>query len=199
MEKVLNLQEVQYKLFVDWLKICCNNNHVSKVLSSDIYDHFTLWCEIREKGNAWSRKKLSLMLKKQGFTLYKGTGGRRMIEGLSLLSKEEIMKNNETAFPGYEMQDNYGVISPEDSHLWLELFILASKKKRELCEVLQYVRNTGAKLVRNPKYGYIIQPVIGVYGWSSKEEYMRERKPLEKHRELLLKLLADLTKGASGR
>lgn len=122
-----------------------------------------------------------------------------MIEGLSLLSKEEIMKNNETAFPGYEMQDNYGVISPEDSRLWLELFILASKKNCELCEVLQYVRNTGAKLVRNPKYGYIIQPVIGVYGWSSKEEYMRERKPLEKHRELLLKLLADLAKGASGR
>lgn len=196
----LDNKEDLVSIFDEWFKICCVKNAEWRTLSADIYSNFCSWCEARYLiKSVFNKNQLSKKLMGEGFSLCRGTGGVRMISGFLILTKEEIMKNNETVFPGYEMQDNYGVISPEDSRLWLELFILASKKNCELCEVLQYVRNTGAKLVRNPKYGYIIQPVIGVYGWSSKEEYMRERKPLEKHRELLLKLLADLAKGASGR
>lgn len=197
MREKKDLSKLQYDLLVQWLKICCTIDDCHKVLSAETYEKFTSWCNAQGEGNFLSRKKFSSMLQDQGLILHKGSGGKRMIKGIIFLSKEEIMQNNKNMIPGYEMQDNYGVISPQDSRLWLELFIAASKKNRELCEVLQYIRNTGAKLVRNPKYGYIIKPVIGVYGWSSEQEYKRERKPLEKHRELLLKLLADLAKEAN--
>lgn len=95
--------------------------------------------------------------------------------------------------PGYVMHDKYACISPDDSSLWLTLFYLADKYvNTELCDILQYIRNTGAKLIRNPKYGYIIKPVIGKYGWEDMQEYERERRPLEKYRKEIIGLLAKL-------
>ena len=93
---------------------------------------------------------------------------------------------------GTEYIDRYE-FSPADSELWLQLFAMADAEIGEpLASVLQYIRNTGAILVESDRYGYIIKPVIGTEGWSSREEYEQERGMLNRHREKLLELLRRL-------
>ena len=95
---------------------------------------------------------------------------------------------------GIEYIDRYE-FHPADSELWLRLFHLADLEVGEpLASVLQYLRNTGAILVRSEQYGYRIEPVIGAEGWSDMAEYVRERGMLSKHREKLLELLRRLAK-----
>lgn len=190
--------ENQFQVFDDWLNICCVKDINVKTPTGELYFSFSLWCNIRYEFDLLSKNKFSILLQSRGFSLHKGTKGRRMIKGIALLSKEEIMANNDgNMIPGYEMKDNFACISPEDSRLWLEFFIMANEKSRELCEILQYIRNTGAKLVRNQTYGYIIRPVIGGFGWSSIEEYNREKKYLEKYKAVVVQLLKELAKGES--
>lgn len=196
MVKLDNRLKSQFEIFENWLNFCSIEDIVSKIPSAQIYENFTVWCELRGEANALSKIKLSSMLQGRGFTLHKGTAGQRMIKGIRLYSKEEIMANNNgNMIPGYEMKDNFACISPDDSRLWLELFIMADRKSRELCEILQYIRNTGAKMVRNPTYGYIIRPVIGAFGWSSMAEYEKEKKYLSKHKAVVVELLMELAKG----
>ena len=93
---------------------------------------------------------------------------------------------------GYEMKDDFGSVSPEDSELWLMLFYLAEKKSRDLCDRLQYIRNCGSKLVPNEKFGYVIKPVISPFAWKSQRQYEEERKCLNKYKDDVVKLLAAL-------
>ena len=79
-----------------------------------------------------------------------------------------------------------------DGPLWLELFIIADGFNQELAEILEYVRNVGAKLIQDNYYGFIIEPIVdpsGCYGWSSMEQYREERKWLVPHTDILLKSL----------
>ena len=93
---------------------------------------------------------------------------------------------------GTEYIDRYE-FHPADSELWIRLFHLADIEVGEpLASVLQYLRNTGAILVRSEQYGYRIDPVIGPEGWPSREVYEQERGMLSKHREKLLELLRRL-------
>ena len=77
---------------------------------------------------------------------------------------------------GYSFEDKYPY-SPNDSRLWLELFMIASSINHDMAVRLEYVRNTGAWLVANQQWGFIIQPVIdpaGVTGWTSLDHYNAE-------------------------
>lgn len=79
-----------------------------------------------------------------------------------------------------------------DGPLWLELFIIADKSSQELAQILEYVRNVGAKLIMDQYYGFIIEPIIdptGCYGWSSIEQYQQERRWLVPHTDILLQSL----------
>lgn len=99
---------------------------------------------------------------------------------------------------GYEMRDSFGAISPEDSKLWLAMFYLAEKHfGQDLCTRLQYIRNSGSRLVPNTKYGYSIQPVISAYGWESMAQYEKEKKCLNKYKDEVVKLLGVLAKKRS--
>ena len=90
---------------------------------------------------------------------------------------------------GTEYQDRYE-FSPGDSELSIKLFQWADTVAGErFAGMLQYIRNTGAVLVPNDRYGYIIKPVIGTQGWMSMEEYERERQPLIQYGEALIRLL----------
>lgn len=89
---------------------------------------------------------------------------------------------------GTVFRDDY-IYSPDDSNLWLNLFVEADKIDPNLSSVLMYIRNTGAKLIPNREYGYIIRPVIGSHGFHSQAEYDKEKKYLNKHRDKVVKLL----------
>lgn len=95
---------------------------------------------------------------------------------------------------GFTFHDDYN-LSPQDSELWMKLFVRAEKIDRELCSILMYVRNTGAKLIRSREYGYVIRPVIGVDGFSTQEEYEHERECLNPYRDEIIKLLQELKWG----
>ena len=58
--------------------------------------------------------------------------------------------------------------------------------------MLMYIRNTGAVLIKSAQYGYRIEPVIGPQGWSSREEYDRERAPLLKYQREIVEMLGGL-------
>lgn len=86
-------------------------------------------------------------------------------------------------------------ISPEDSELWLWLLTAAEKTDTELHARLFYIRGAGAKLERHATYGYSIKPIIdpeGKQGWTSLDEYQRERQCLVAYRNKLIELLRKL-------
>lgn len=84
--------------------------------------------------------------------------------------------------------DPYVNESPQDSQDWLDLFIVA-QKNRELYARLFYLRGAGTRLVRNRQWGYVFQPVIGVNGWKSMEEYNQEKQCLNMYRDEVVALL----------
>lgn len=78
---------------------------------------------------------------------------------------------------GYVFHDLYPH-SPQDSVLWLELFLIADNISRPLAERLVFFRAVGAWLVPDQQFGYVIQPIIdptGMNGWESIEQYNSER------------------------
>lgn len=92
---------------------------------------------------------------------------------------------------GVEYIDRY-TQHPADSELWLRLFQMADRVGEPLASMLMYLRNTGAILVPSTQYGYRIEPVIGAEGWSSREEYDRERAPLLKYQREIVEMLGKL-------
>jgi hypothetical protein len=95
---------------------------------------------------------------------------------------------------GYSYKDSYEY-SPNDSWLWLELFIITDKCNRELAKQLEIIRATGAIFIIDNHYGFIIQPVIdpaGQKGWKNIEQYNEERKYLMPYSNLLIESLKQL-------
>lgn len=95
---------------------------------------------------------------------------------------------------GYSYKDSYE-FSPNDSWLWIELFIITDKHNRELAKQLEIIRATGAILIINPQYGFVIQPVIdsnGQKGWKNVEQYNAERKYLMPYSNMLIESLKQL-------
>jgi len=97
--------------------------------------------------------------------------------------------------PGSDMgviyQDRYNYPN-NDSRLWLELFLIADKADRTLAEKLEYIRTTGAVLILDQQYGFKIQPVIGVNGWESINQYNQEREYLVGHMQTMIQSLGEL-------
>lgn len=93
------------------------------------------------------------------------------------------------SWPVETYPDHYADIHPADHDRWVQLMIMAALRNEELASVLCYLRGTGCTLEPSKKYGYVIQPVIGDKGWTSRAEYDREKQPLAKHGELLMELL----------
>lgn len=88
--------------------------------------------------------------------------------------------------------DTFYNVSPDDSDLWLELFMLADVYDPELAAILQYLRNTGTQLKPDSKWGYKLVPFIGDEGWSSMAEYKRESAALKPYRSQLIICLRKL-------
>lgn len=94
--------------------------------------------------------------------------------------------------------DPYANYSPDDHDLWLTLLQMAEGKNRELYARLFYLRGTGTKLVSNPQWGFVFQPVIGDDGWSSMEQYNQEKTCLNNYGQQVIELLRLLTSQLGG-
>ena len=88
--------------------------------------------------------------------------------------------------------DTFYTVSPDDSDLWLELFMLADVVDPELAGILQWLRNTGTLLKPDDKFGYRLVPWVGDEGWSSEVEYKRESAALKPYRSQLIICLRKL-------
>ena len=93
---------------------------------------------------------------------------------------------------GKSYQDRYYQYSPNDSRLWLELFAISDNHNRQVAQQLEIIRATGAWLILDQQYGFKIQPVIGVNGWESIEQYNQERQYLMQHMQVMIQSLGEL-------
>ena len=95
---------------------------------------------------------------------------------------------------GLAYQDLYP--SPQDSPLWLELFIIADQITPKLAEALEYIKTVGAILQFDQYYGFVIEPIVdprGANGWNSRTEYDHERESyLIPYTQQLIQTLGEL-------
>ena len=85
--------------------------------------------------------------------------------------------------------DPYADHSPDDHMQWLTLLQMAEYRSRELYARLFYLRGCGTKLIPNQQWGFIFQPVIGVNGWDSLEQYNQEITCLNDYGQQVIELL----------
>ena len=105
----------------------------------------------------------------------------------------EIMADDTGLWPD-EADDPGAEISPGDTHLWLILLREAKSLDIELWSKLAYLRGAGCRLEQGTK-GYVIRPIIdaeGKRGWTSVEEYDREKQCLEPYRQDVVRLLKEV-------
>ena len=99
-----------------------------------------------------------------------------------IVGQEAIITDIFSSIAQFEAYDTYREHSPDDSRLWLQLMVLAEKHSgKDLASILRYIRNTGAVLVADKRFGYVIKPVIGAHGFASREDWERERHYLLPH------------------
>lgn len=83
---------------------------------------------------------------------------------------------------GHTFRDLYPYY-PEDSNLWLELFIIADQvASSDFANRLEFIRHVGARLVPDQQFGFRIEPIIdlaGMKGWASREQYDQESRVLD--------------------
>lgn len=99
-----------------------------------------------------------------------------------------------TTFGGHTYADMYPH-SPNDSPLWLELFMLAAKVDVNLAKQFEIIRTTGAWLLLDQQYGFRIQPIIdpkGANGWTTMEQYNAERRYLMPYMNNVVEALREL-------
>ena len=88
--------------------------------------------------------------------------------------------------------DTFHDISPEDSDLWMDLFMMADEFDTELAWILHWLRITGTTLVEDKKFGYRLVPFVGDEGWQSEAEYKQESKALKPYASQLVMMLRRL-------
>lgn len=83
-----------------------------------------------------------------------------------------------------------------DSELWVQLLQLANEADSKLAGILHGFRCQGTILRKNPRWGYVLQPVINSkIGWSSQDDYNRQRaKWLDPYRQDIIKILGALAR-----
>lgn len=88
--------------------------------------------------------------------------------------------------------DTFYTVSPEDSDLWMDLFMYADILDPYFAGVLQYLRNTGTMLKPDERFKYKLVPWVGDEGWSSEAEYRKESVALKPYRTQLVMILRKL-------
>lgn len=103
-----------------------------------------------------------------------------------------VMTMNRSDVAAAIYTDTFYPVSPDDSDLWMDLFMYADKLDPDMAAILQYLRNSGTKLVKHNKWGYRLVPHVGPEGWESEEQYKREAEYLKPYRAQLVMMLKKL-------
>ena len=85
--------------------------------------------------------------------------------------------------------------SPDDTLLWVWLLFHAWEVDYELYARLYLLRGGGTRLVKHPRWGYVLAPVIAserTAGWQSLAEYESEKHCLDVYRKEIGELLQEL-------
>lgn len=103
-----------------------------------------------------------------------------------------VMTMNRSDVAAAIYKDTFYPVSPEDSDLWMELFMYADKLDPDMAAILQYLRNSGTRLVKHNKWGYRLVPYVGPEGWESEKQYKQEAEYLKPYRAQLVMMLKKL-------
>lgn len=93
---------------------------------------------------------------------------------------------------GTVISDPYQRWHPQDSDLWLNLLCKANGVSNELYAILDYLRGSGTILVKSPKFGYKLEPLINENAWQSIEQYQAESIYLKPYTKELIEILGGL-------
>ena len=77
---------------------------------------------------------------------------------------------------GYAYHDFYPY-SPEDSDLWLELFVITDRVNRDFTERLFLIRSRGTQLILDQQFGFRLQPIINPNDTSGWHERCNSNRP----------------------
>ena len=104
----------------------------------------------------------------------------------AMLEREELQTTD------YACVDPFVELSPEDSDAWIELLSKAREMDKEFYARLYYIRGGGTRLVRDYRWGYVLQPIItgnNATGWLNYEQYEEEKHCLDGYVQQLISLL----------
>lgn len=86
--------------------------------------------------------------------------------------------------------DLYFDISPQDSDLWLVLYSEAKNISRALASHILFLRGSGARLIKDNRWGYVMRPDIQPGGFESPEHWRElSRKLLDPWQGEVVRLL----------
>lgn len=86
----------------------------------------------------------------------------------------------------------------DDCEIYLDLMCkVLEANEIYLYGILEWFRAVGIRLVKHPKWGYVIQPIIydgqeNKWGWKSIEEWNEEKKALNPYMKFVVKALSEL-------
>lgn len=97
------------------------------------------------------------------------------------------------------IQDPGEDVDPEGREIWVKVLAKA-QVETELLARLLYIRGAGAKLIEDGRTGFRIMPIIdpkGKGGWSSLQEFAREKWCLQPYIQVLTGIFLDVRKPSS--
>ena len=103
-----------------------------------------------------------------------------------------MLEHEEQQTTHYACVDPSADISPADSEIWIILLSKAREIDKEFYARLYYIRGGGTRLVRDYRWGYVLQPIItgdNATGWLNWEQYEEEKHCLDGYVQQLIRLL----------
>lgn len=91
---------------------------------------------------------------------------------------------------GEVLTDPYINDHPQDSDLWIKLFLQCTDY--DLYARLFFMRGGGTILVKDKYWGYKMRPVIGLDGWDSRNQYLIESACLNDYKDTVITMLRNL-------
>ena len=92
------------------------------------------------------------------------------------------------------MKDPY-CVTLNDTKLWERLLDMAYETDEYMYGILLWYRTVGVKLKLNPKFGFVMEPIIydgANDGWRDEKEWQKEKQWLVPYAKLVSKLLMEL-------
>ena len=103
-----------------------------------------------------------------------------------------MLDRDEQQTTNYACVDPFVELSTEDSNAWIELLSKAREIDKEFYARLYYIRGGGTRLIRDYRWGYVLQPIItgdNATGWLNWEQYEEEKRCLDGYVQQLISLL----------